>query len=109
MKNKLFFSSFIMLLSICLIFTLSSPCFAADPKLINKIKNAFEKIGEWMIKIATPAAAVAVGTGIMMKKFSFGDEDKIRTGKNLIRGSLFSYAFILATDLILAAIKSLVS
>ena len=76
--------------------------------MVSKIKSAFEKISEWLIKIATPAAAVAVGTGVMMKKFSFGDEDKIRTGKRLIRGSLFSYAFILATDLILAAIKSLV-
>ena len=44
-----------------------------------------------------------------MKKFSFGDEEKIRTGNKLIKGSLFSYAFILAVDLILSAIKSLVS
>ena len=55
-----------------------------------------------------PAAAVAVGSGVFMKKFSFGDEEKIRTGKKLIKGSLFSYAFILAIDLILSAIKSLV-
>ena len=44
-----------------------------------------------------------------MKKFSFGDETRIATGKKIIRGSLFSYAFILAIDLILSAIKSLVS
>lgn len=44
-----------------------------------------------------------------MKKFSFGDEEKIRTGNKLIKGSLFSYAFILAIDLILSAIKSLIS
>ena len=43
-----------------------------------------------------------------MKKFSFGDEEKIRMGKKLINGSLFSYAFILAINLILSAIKSLV-
>ena len=43
-----------------------------------------------------------------MKKFSFGDEEKMRTGKKLIRNSLYSYGFILAIDLILAAIKSLV-
>ena len=43
-----------------------------------------------------------------MKKFSFGDEEKIRTGKRLIRGSLFSYGFILAIDLILSAIKSII-
>ena len=43
-----------------------------------------------------------------MKKLSFGDEERIRTGKKLIKGSLFSYAFILAIDLILSAISSLV-
>ena len=82
---------------------------AADPKLISKLDSAFSKIEDWFIKLATPAAAVAVGTGIFMKKFSFGDEEKIRTGKKIIRSSLFSYAFILAIDLILSAIKSLVS
>ena len=109
MKNKkIFYVLFIVILSCIFVFSLSTQSFAADPKLVSKIKSAFEKISEWMLKIATPAAAVAVGTGVMMKKFSFGDEDKIRTGKRLIRGSLFSYAFILATDLILAAIKSLI-
>ena len=79
-----------------------------DPQLISKINSAFEKIESWLLKIATPAAAVAVGTGVFMKKFSFGDDERIRTGKKLIKGSLFSYAFILAIDLILSAIKSLV-
>ena len=44
-----------------------------------------------------------------MKKFSFGDEEKIRTGKKIVRNTLFSYGFILAIDLILSAIKSLIS
>ena len=108
LNHKLFFIIFVALLTLVFTFSLSGESFAADPKLITKIKSAFEKISDWLIKIATPAAAVAVGTGVMMKKFSFGDEDRIRTGKKLIRGSLFSYAFILATDLILAAIKSLI-
>ncbi len=43
-----------------------------------------------------------------MKKFSFGDEERIRTGKKLIKGSLFSYAFILAIDLILSTIQSFI-
>jgi len=80
-----------------------------EPKIVNKINSAFESIESWILKISTPAAAVAVGTGVFMKKFSFGDEEKIRTGKKLIKGSLFSYAFILAIDLILSAIKSLIS
>lgn len=86
----------------------STTVYSADPKLINKLNSAFEDIEEWLIKLATPAAAVAVGTGIFMKKFSFGDEERIRTAKKLIRGSLFSYAFILAIQLILSAIESLV-
>ena len=99
---------FILFLILTLFFLLSTDCFAADPKIVTTIKKAFEQIKDWIIKIATPAAAVAVGTGILMRKFSFGDEEKIRTGKKLIRGSLFSYAFILAIDLILSAIKTLV-
>ncbi len=43
-----------------------------------------------------------------MKKFSFGDEEKIRTGKKLVKTALFSYVFILAVDLVLSAIESLI-
>ena len=64
-------------------------------------------IRDRLLKLATPAAAVAVGTGIFMKKFSFGDDERMRLGKKLIKNSLFSYGFILALDLILSAIKSL--
>ena len=109
MKNKkLFFILFTLFLFTSLFFTLYTESFGADPKLISTLKKAFEKIEDWLVKIATPAAAVAVGTGLLMKKFSFGDEEKIRTGKRLIRGSLFSYAFILAIDLVLSAIESLI-
>lgn len=106
MLKKIFY---ILILFIFIFFIYSNSVFAADPKLISKLDSAFSEIEDWLLKLATPAAAVAVGTGIFMKKFSFGDEEKIRTGKKLIRSSLFSYAFILAIDLILAAIKSLIS
>lgn len=99
---------FILLLFIFMFFIFSNNVFAADPKLITKLNSAFSEIEDWLIKLSTPAAAVAVGTGIFMQKFSFGDEEKIRTGKKIIRGSLFSYGFILAIDLILSAIKSLI-
>lgn len=105
MKNKTFY--FINLILI-FIFMFSVSCYAATPKLVTKLNNAFESIEKWLINLATPAAAVAVGTGVFMKKFSFGDEEKIKTGKKLIRGSLFSYGFILAIDLILSTIKSLI-
>lgn len=101
---------FLFIFIIYFIFIFSTSCFAAwgDPELVGKLNNAFENIRDWLIKLSTPAAAVAVITGAFMKKFSFGDEEKIRMGKKLIKGSLFSYAFILAINLILSAIKSLV-
>lgn len=107
-KKYIFFIIFTIIFSVCLIGILEIKVNAATPKLVSKLENAFEDIEGWLIKLATPAAAVAVGTGVFMKKFSFGDEEKIRTGKKLIKTSLFSYAFILAIDLILSAIKSLI-
>ena len=109
MKKKNIYISFILISSCIFIFNIGNFCFAwGDPEIVSKINSAFETIEGWLLKIATPAAAVAVGSGIFMKKFSFGDEEKIRTGKKIIKGSLFSYAFILAIDLILSAIKSLI-
>ena len=107
MKKRYFY---FIIFTIYFTFIFSNSCFAAwgEPELISKLNKAFESIKDWLITLATPAAAVAVGTGVFMKKFSFGDEEKIRTGKKLIKGSLFSYAFILAINLILSAIASLV-
>ena len=109
-KQKiLFFIISIFLFTFTFIFHFDKICMAfGEPQLVSKINSAFEKIESRLLTISTPAAAVAVGTGVFMKKFSFGDEDRIRTGKKLIKGSLFSYAFILAIDLILSAIKSLI-
>lgn len=109
-KKVIFFILFTFIFFTILIFISAHFCFAlGEPKLVSKINSAFENIESWILKLSTPAAAVAVGTGVFMKKFSFGDEERIRTGKKIIKGSLFSYAFILAIDLILAAIKSLIS
>lgn len=105
-KKKFFILNFIFLF-IIFYFSFTSISYAAYPTLISTIMNAFNKVKSWLLAISTPAAAVAVGTGVFIKKFSFGDEEKIRTGKNIIRGSLFSYAFILLLDLILSTIEGL--
>lgn len=99
---------FTLILATYIILILTTTIFASTPKLVNKLNSAFEDIESWIIKISTPAAAVAVCSGALMRKFSFGDEEKIRTGKKLITGSLFSYGFILAIDLVLSAIQSLI-
>ena len=101
---------FVLILSIILVsFTFISISFGiGTPKLVSTMEKAFENIESWLIKLATPMAAVAVGSGLFMQKFSFGDEEKIRTGKKLVKTALFSYAFILAIDLVLSAIQSLI-
>ena len=108
--KKIYYIIYCLCLAFIILNTLSSFSFGASyPKLVTTITSAFSTIETWLIRIATPAAAVAVGTGVFMKKFSFGDEERIRTGKKLIRSSLFSYAFILCIDLVLSAIQLLVS
>ena len=108
-KNISYLFLIVFLLFIFNLFIFSNKAFASTPKLVNKVNDAFKEIESWIIKISTPSAAVAICSGALMKKFSFGDEEKIRTGKKLITGSLFSYAFILAADLILSAIQSLIN
>lgn len=87
----------------------SSVCFGATQKIVSRIEKALETISDWIVKIATPAAAVAIGSGLLIKKFSFGDEERIMTGKKIIRSAIFSYAFILVIDLVLDAIKSIMT
>ena len=101
-KSKIkFFIFFEFILSIIFILFICSSALASDtPELVNTLNAAFENIKDWLLALATPAAAVAVGVG---------DEERIRIAKKLIRGSLFSYAFILAINLILSAIKSLIN
>ena len=113
MKNKfLFFLVIINILIFILLFFYNNKVFAGlfdnTPELVTTLNNAFEEIEGWLLTLATAAAAVAVGVGVFMKKFSFGDEERIRIAKKLIRGSLFSYAFILAINLILSGIQSLI-
>ena len=110
MRKKRLIKICVFVFIVCFLFAIFMPfSFAATPKLVTKLSSAFKDIKSWLLKLATPAAAVAVGAGLFMKKFSFGDEERLRIAKKLIRGSLFSYAFILVLDLILSAISSLLT
>ena len=99
----------IFLTSLIFVVLFANPTFAATAKIISKLESALNTISKWIVRIATPAAAVAIGSGLLIKKFSFGDEERMATGKKIIRNSLFSYAFILVIDLVLDAIKSIVT
>ena len=109
MNKKLFFYIFnILTISIIIIFSFSLDAFAAYPKLITTILDAFDSIKGYLMAMATPVAAVAIASGFLMQKFSFGDEERIRSGKKLITTSIVSYAFILTLDLVISLIQNLV-
>lgn len=60
MKKIYFYIKFTICLFFIILFVFSSVSFAAYPKLITTLSEAFESVENWLIKIATPAAAVAV-------------------------------------------------
>jgi len=78
------------------------------PTIMNTLKTSLTKIQEWLIVISTPAAAIAVITGLLIKKFSFGDTERMMVGRRLVRTSFISYGMILSIDLILKAIATFV-
>ena len=73
--KKIFFITFCFLFVFIFLFSLQTTTYCATPKIVSKLTDAFEDIEGWFLKLATPAAAVAVGVGVFMKKFSFGDEE----------------------------------
>ena len=104
-KHKCLIKIFILVL--LLLFLYSQKSFAANSDVIIKVGTAFRTIKIWLFSIATPAAALSITVGLFMKKFSFGDEEKMRTSKKIIRGTFVSYGLIILLDLILSAIESL--
>ena len=57
-----------------------------------------------LVAMSTLAAGIAVAIGGLMVKFSFGDEQKIKTGKKLIWNTFLIWAIINGTTLILNTI-----
>lgn len=106
MKNR---KIICILFIFCLLFLIGGDVFAATtPTLVNKLNTALKKILEYLEKIAPAAAGVAIASGVMVRKFSFGDEQKLIIGKRIIVNAILGYAIILLIDVILKFIDSLV-
>lgn len=81
--------------------------YAAMPKMVNKMYDAFNKIQKYTTRISTPIAGAAIGTGLLMRKFSFGEEERIRKSKKIIRDTIVAYSLILCLDLLISFIETL--
>lgn len=90
-----------------LIISLGSKVYGADPTLVTKITSALKKIQGYLIKFATPAAGVAIASGVLMRKFSFGNEEKMAIGKKIIINAIIGYAIVISIDLIIKFVDSL--
>ncbi len=109
MKRKkflLFYTLFVAVVFFCMF---SNICFGADPKLVSTLTGAFTKVKTYIVKIATSFVAVAIATGLLMRKFSLGDEKKIYRANNLIKGSITSYVLIICIDLVLSFVETILS
>lgn len=107
MKKKKFLFFYTILFFLLIIFTLNNISYAADPKLVSTLTGAFTKLESYIVKISTSFAAVAIATGLLMRKFSLGDEKKIYRANCLIKGSITSYILIICIDLILSLIDTI--
>ena len=104
-KIKKILSIIILFFIILSVFTSSKAYALAAPALVTRFSTAFLAIKRWLLTISTPVAAVSIIIGFLMKKLSFGDEERMRIGKKLVRNSFVSYIFILMIDLIIDAIQ----
>lgn len=78
-----------------------------DPTLVNKLNTALKEIQSYLVKLSTPAAGVAIATGALIRKFSFGDEEKMRIGKKVIVNAIFCYGIILSLNLIIKFVETI--
>lgn len=92
---------------VVILFTTASCVYGAtDPTLVNKLNSAFKKIQGYLVKLAAPAAGVAIATGVMIRKLSFGDEEKMTIGKKVITNAIICYGIIISIDLIIKFVDS---
>lgn len=106
MKNNKKIFGVIMI--IMLLFSTTFVFAATTPTLVTKLNSALKKILDYLEKLSTPAAGVAIATGVMIRKLSSGDEEKMVIGKRVIINSIVGYLIIQLIDLILKFIEGIV-
>ncbi len=66
--KKIYNLLFILIMFLYFLFYFSNTSFAGYPKLVSNIVSAFEKVEDYIVAIATPAAAVSIGCRISNAK-----------------------------------------
>lgn len=107
-KNIKFKNIVMVMLILGLIVNFTSIIYGAtNPTLVTKLNIAMKKILGYLETLATPIAGVAIATGVLMRKLSFGDDEKMIKGKKVIVNAIVGYAIIISIDLIIKFVESL--
>lgn len=99
-----------MMLVICIFFSFNSVIFGTtvkNPTLVTKLNTAMKKILGYLQTLATPIAGIAIASGVLMRKLSFGDDEKMAKGKKVIVNAIVGYAIIISIDLIIKFVDAL--
>jgi hypothetical protein len=67
---------------------------SSNAGIFDKANTFLKEIQDGLLLVSTVAAIVGVSTGVLMKKFSMGKQDKIETGNRIIRETLIAVAMI---------------
>ena len=100
--------SYVLIVLFILTITCSSIYGATDQTLVTKINSALKKIQGYLVKISLPAAGVAIASGVLIRKFSFGNEEKMVMGKKIIVNAIVGYAIVISIDLILKFVDAVI-
>lgn len=98
----------ISIILICFMLIANFVYAATTPTLVTKLNKAFKNILSYLEKLSAPIAGVAIASGVIIRKLSFGDEEKMVMGKRVIVNAIVGYLLILMIDLILKFVESLV-
>ena len=107
-KRRLIRVTITLVVVLIFIGTIDNSFAVTTPSLVTKMGSAFKSIKEYLVKLAGPIAAVAIVTGIIIRKLSFGDEEKMVIGKRVIVNAIGGYFVILLVDLIIKFVEALV-
>ena len=66
-----------------------------------------KKILGYLQTLAVPIAGVSIASGVLMRKLSFGDDEKMLKGKKIIINAIVGYGIIISIDLIIKFVDSL--
>jgi hypothetical protein len=78
-----------------------------NPLGTNSIQDVLCRISGWLFTVSIPLSAIMIIIGAFQIMFAGGNEEKIRTGKHTIIGTVVGFAIILSTVGIVKVIRQL--